>query len=202
MAIPLKKWHRLGKKTFWLFLLNSGNFFLVLFSLALWFTYSISFTDKKTSFENFFINHPNLYIDGQFVVMMLWLTLLGYFMVVILRAWVLYRQYKFMLDENAFYVRRGIFFIKEVVIPYRQIQNVEIKRPYLYRFIGLAQLDTTTIGGESAILTSGKKKRNLLPIVDYHIAKALAHELVHRGGGSGTSVTEDEDSINQINEIR
>ena len=53
--------------------------------------------------------------------MMMWLTMLGYLIVVVLRAWVLYRQYKFMLDEHAFYVRRGIFY-KEVVIPYRQIK--------------------------------------------------------------------------------
>ena len=193
MAIPLKIWHRLGKKTFWLFLFHSGKFFILLFILATWFTYNVSFTEKKIAFDQFFINHPNLYIEGGFVLMMMWLTMLGYLIVVVLRAWVLYRQYKFMLDEHAFYVRRGIFFIKEVVIPYRQIQNVEIKRPYLYRFIGLAELDTTTIGGEEALHGNGKNKRSLLPIVDHRIAKALAHELVHRGGSSGPLVVEEDD---------
>ncbi len=199
MAIPLKQWHRLGRKTFWLFLFRSGNFFLLLLLLSVWFTYNVVFTTKKDSFNQFFVEHPNWYVDGSFILMMLWLTMLGYLIVVLLRGWVLYRQYKFMLDEHAFYVRRGIFFIKEVVIPYRQIQNVEIKRPYLYRFIGLAELDTTTIGGEEALHGLGKKKRNLLPIVDHRIAKALAHELVHRGGSSGGIVVteEEENPLNQ-----
>jgi len=103
-----------------------------------------------------------------------------------------------MLDEHAFYVRSGIFFIREIVIPYRQIQNVEINRPYIYRIIGLAELDLTTLSNiqqtEMGSHGQNKKHKNLLPVIDYRIAKILARNLVQRGSNAGQPfVVEEED---------
>ncbi len=202
MSIPLKHWYRLGKKTFWLFLLRSSKLFIILFGISIWFTYNAIWGKMSESFKQFFITHSNWYLTGSFVLQMIWLILLGFLIVVVLRGWVLYRQYKFMLDEHAFYVRRGIFFIKEIVIPYHHIQNVEIKQPYLYRFIGLAELDITTLGN-GGLMSNNKKEKNLLPIIDHRIAKALAHELVHRGSSkSEVFVVDDEDELNQLTEIK
>jgi len=203
MSIPLNHWYRLGKRTFWLFILRSSNFFILLFIVGIWFTYHAIWGKFTVSFKDFFESHPNWYLSSNFVLQLIWMILLGYLIVVVLRGWVLYRQYKFMIDDHAFYVRRGIFFIKEIVIPYHQIQNVEIKRPYLYRFVGLSQLDTTTLGGGDLVHNSKGKKKNLLPIIDHHLAKALAHELVHRGSlKNNISVRETSDDLNQSTEIR
>ncbi len=104
-----------------------------------------------------------------------------------------------MLDEHAFYVRRGIFFIRETVIPYRQIQNVEINRPWLYRIIGLAELDLTTLSVPELnvhhVSKKPEKKKNLLPVIDYRIAKILARNLVERGSNyDGNIEVEEENS--------
>lgn len=205
MSLPLNHWYRLGRKTFLLFLLRSGWVFILLFALNLWFTYHALWGKFSVSFGQFFIDRPNLYLEGSFVLEMLWLTLLGYLIVVVLRGWVLYRQYKFMLDENAFHVKRGIFFFKEIVIPYHHIQNVEILQPYLYRFISLAELDITTLSGPgvSASLTTGAKKpKKLLPIIDHKMARALATELINRGSAKQRStIVEIEDDPNELTQI-
>lgn len=206
MSVPLQHWYRLGKKTFWLFLLRSGWFFILLFLGLCYLTYKILLTPYGDTFKQFFIDHSNWYLTGGFVLSMFWLIMLGYLIIVTLRGWVLYRQYKFMLDVNAFHVRRGIFFIKEIVIPYHHIQNVEIQQPYLYRLIGLAELDITTLGGNSMTameLNSKKKKLKLLPIIDHRMAKALAQELIDRGSTKEKSfVVETEDDANQLTEIK
>jgi len=204
MSIPLKHWYRLGKKIFLLYLLRSGWFFILLFGFLCWFTYKVLWSTWKEPFKQFFIDRPNWYVDSGFVLEMMWLTLLGYLIIVILRGWVIYRQYKFMLDEHAFYVRRGIFFIREAVIPYHHIQNVEIRQPYLYRFVGLAELDITTLSGSgNIVITDGKKPEKLLPVIDRKMAKALAHELVHRGSTKDVPfLNETEDDPNQLTEVR
>jgi uncharacterized membrane protein YdbT with pleckstrin-like domain len=204
MAIPLKNWHRLGKKTFWIFFLRHSKLFTVILALSVWFTYSVTIGGKEDSFNNFFlVNHADWYITPGLVMLVLWMAIAGYLLVIFLYSGILYRQYKFMLDEHAFYVRSGIFFIREVVIPYRQIQNVEINRPYLYRILGLAELDLTTLTNTQAQeMHNGKpvKKKNLLPVIDYRIAKILARNLVQRGTSAGQPfVVEDEDSETAVN---
>lgn len=95
-----------------------------------------------------------------------------------------------MLDDHSFHIRRGIFMIKEKVIPYRHIQNVDLEQPYHYRIFGVARLNITTaridVFDDEPKGKSGQKhethgKTNLIPIIDKKIAKELAHYLVSQG---------------------
>lgn len=199
MLIPLRNWHKLGKKTFWIFLLRHSKLFTIIFILAAWFTYAVSWGSMQESYQNFFIKHADWYLSPRLFMSTLWMAIVGYLLVIVLYSWVIYRQYKFMLDEHAFYVRRGIFFIRETVIPYRQIQNVEINRPWLYRIIGLAELDLTTLSVPELnvhhVSKKPEKKKNLLPVIDYRIAKILARNLVERGSNyDGNIEVEEENS--------
>lgn len=89
-----------------------------------------------------------------------------------------------MLDDYAINLRRGIFFIKEMAIPYQQIQNVEIKQPYFYRPFGLVELDVVMFvtPREFEIKKGGHK--SLLPVIDKRIAKVLAKEIINRGSSA------------------
>ena len=74
--------------------------------------------------------------------------------------------------------------IKEKVIPYRHIQNVDLEQPYHYRIFGVARLNITT--ARIDIFEDGQKeesrgKNNLIPIIDKKLAKELAHYLVSQG---------------------
>ncbi|MEI6353076.1 MAG: PH domain-containing protein, partial [Candidatus Nomurabacteria bacterium] len=59
-------------------------------------------------------------VNGLFIVSVL-LILYG-----VVMSWINYISCEYTLDENAISVRRGIFNKKEVFIPYRQIENINI----------------------------------------------------------------------------
>ena len=80
--------------------------------------------------------------------------------------------------------------IKEKVIPYRHIQNVDLEQPYHYRIFGVARLNITTaridvfddeVKGKHGQKAERHGKTNLIPIIDKKIAKELAHYLVSQG---------------------
>ena len=94
-----------------------------------------------------------------------------------------------LLHSNALHIKQGIFFVREHVIPYHQVVNVEINRPYLYAPFGLVQLDIITGQSLDAEQSNEKKKRNyhkkqsILPVLDKKLARALSHELMRRSVG-------------------
>ncbi len=57
-----------------------------------------------------------------------------------------HRNYTFTLEEFDLKLKKGIFDIKEVSIPYRQIQNVDITKPLVYQFFGVSRLVLVTAG--------------------------------------------------------
>lgn len=107
-----------------------------------------------------------------------WLAILafGFLILGYLRGNLMFRNYKFFLDDHAFHLRRGIFMVKEVTIPYHQISNVHIIRPYHYRFLGLAQVDIATASDKR--IHHSKVKDCLIPVIDYKIAKILSKQLI------------------------
>lgn len=59
-----------------------------------------------------------------------------------------YRNYVFSFDEFGVKVRRGILSQKEISIPYRQIQDVDIIRTIVHRCFGVSKLVMITAGHE------------------------------------------------------
>lgn len=207
MAIPLGKWYRLGTKTFWIFFWRGGGTFIICVALVLFLTYKMIWGSWHNGFGGFLDSHSNWGVSLTLFLTIIWILISFYFFIMLLSAWVVYRQYKFMLDDNALHVKRGIFMIKESVIPYHHIQNVEIKQPYLFLIFGLAELDITTLGnggGDEQGIVKHKEKDNLLPAVDKRIAKILAEELVRRGSlQDKTNITDEtEDGDNAFSFAR
>jgi membrane protein YdbS with pleckstrin-like domain len=88
-----------------------------------------------------------------------------------------YIQHKFILGEHSFHIRRGIFMVKEKVIPYRHIQNVDIDQPYHYRLLGLAKLNMTT----ARLDNFEDEQANLIPLIDKNLARQLSDFLIKHG---------------------
>jgi uncharacterized membrane protein YdbT with pleckstrin-like domain len=100
-----------------------------------------------------------------------------------------YRMYKFIIDDYAFHLHKGIFFIREVTIPYQQISNVYIGRPYTYRMFGIAQLDIITTADMEGLDISKNKKKSLIPVIDIQIARYLSRHLLENSAiGSSDDV--------------
>ena len=81
--------------------------------------------------------------------------------------------------------------VKEKVIPYRHIQNVDIDRPYHYRLFGLSKLNITT----SRLDNFEDEKTNLIPLVDKHLAKKLSDFLIKQGARSHSGHTVSENFV-------
>lgn len=57
-----------------------------------------------------------------------------------------YRSINYIISTNEIVINEGVINKKRTVIPYNQIQNMHIRRPILYRLMGLAYVEVETAG--------------------------------------------------------
>ncbi|MBC7766435.1 PH domain-containing protein [Arenimonas sp.] len=166
------KKYTLGKRAFWFLFFKHGfkPFLFLLFCLVL--VYFIN----TVNFQDWFLTLDTIITIN---ILNLWIISLGacVLFLIFVSTFERYIQHKFLLGEHSFHVRRGIFMVKEKVIPYRHIQNVDIDRPYHYRLLGLSKLNITT----SRLDNFEDEKTNLIPIIDKHLAKKLSDFLIKQG---------------------
>jgi uncharacterized membrane protein YdbT with pleckstrin-like domain len=176
--LEFEKKHKRGKNTF-IYLLCSYGWWLSAIGIGLiYLSYAMYFGNLQTSAEEFLSSHPEWFISVGMLSQ--WCLLLGisFILVAYLRANVMYRSYKFILDEYALHLHRGIFFIHETTIPYQQISNVHIDRPYHFRMCGLAKLDIVTSSDNSREDEKPRDRRFLFPIIDIKVARKLSKVLL------------------------
>lgn len=192
----LHKKHRRGKKTFfymyiiygwWMSLISIGIVYLV---------WLMNYGTLRLPVESFLADHKAWYVDISLLTE--WFLLLAFSIVFIayIRARVLYRHYRFTLDEHAFHLRRGLFFVQETTIPYQQISNVHIARPYHFRVFGIAQLDIVSAADKSVERNEMRAKKFLIPIIDTAVARILSRQLMEYAARTrkGLDVIEEDDS--------
>jgi uncharacterized membrane protein YdbT with pleckstrin-like domain len=90
-----------------------------------------------------------------------------------------YENYRYSLTDSFFIQEYGIIFKKQSSIPYAQIQNVNIKRGILDRFLGLGLIAVETAGSIEQVSKNGTKTsaEGNLPAVSLATAKKL-HDLL------------------------
>ncbi|MES2223961.1 MAG: PH domain-containing protein [Patescibacteria group bacterium] len=166
-----------GRALFYLFI-RHGWFFILSGLGLIFFSYEMYFGRLKTVTTDFLASHSDWYIDDFMISE--WILLLGISVIIIgyLVGNVHYRSYKFKLDEHAFHLRRGLFFIHETTIPYQQISKVTISRPYHYLFFGVAELDIVTADDRSDSNNKVKASKFLIPVISSPIARALSKQLL------------------------
>jgi uncharacterized membrane protein YdbT with pleckstrin-like domain len=172
--------YRRGKKTF-LFLYIKHAWLSNLIGIGLFYlAWSVYAGSLNAPAANILTAHPNWYITVSMLSQ--WLVLLASAALIFgfMQAHVIYAHYKFILDDNAFNLYRGLFFTRETTIPYQQISNVNITRPYHYRIFGIAQLDILTAADKGMVQQEGKKdaKKMLIPIIDMSVARKLSRQLM------------------------
>jgi putative membrane protein len=84
------------------------------------------------------------------VILGLFLVSIMVILVSIIIALLEYRNYAFTFEEFDLKMRRGIFDRREVSLPYRQIQDVDIERDVSHQLLGLSKLVLMTAGHEEA----------------------------------------------------
>jgi uncharacterized membrane protein YdbT with pleckstrin-like domain len=185
MPLELNKKYTFGKRTFWFLFLRNGKIATLIIIALVWSAFAINIGSTNIATQTFLATH----FDGIITISMLtqWILLLVGAVIIFL-AIMMYEhhaQHKFMLDNHSFHIRRGILMVKEKVIPYRHIQNVDLEQPYHYRIFGVVRLNITTARVDTFVEENSKEKKhekqNLIPLMDKKIAKELSHFLVSRG---------------------
>lgn len=69
-----------------------------------------------------------------------------------------YKHFRYLLADTEIYVRTGILFVTENVIPYFRIQNININEGFIMRKFNLATITLSTAGGNSDIQLIHKDK--------------------------------------------
>jgi uncharacterized membrane protein YdbT with pleckstrin-like domain len=122
-----------------------------------------------------FLSSYSLIINvGLFVFVLLSALLL-------LIAWLEYIGLSYVLDEHALKMRKGIINIHEMSLLYRQIHNVSISRPLLYRLFGMSKVVILT--GHDDNDGPGDDRNDsegIIDIIDKLEAETLQHELLNR----------------------
>jgi putative membrane protein len=94
-------------------------------------------------------------------------------------AWLIYSRYKFCLSEDSLKIKRGVLNKEEVSIPYRQIQDVDIKRDISFQMMGLSRIVILTAGHEDE-KPGEDDSEGILPALDKDLAEWLQTELLKR----------------------
>lgn len=90
-----------------------------------------------------------------------------------------YMGLMFRLNDSAFYVRSGIISHKEIAIPYRQIQTIDVVEEPLMSLFGLCCLAAVTSARNDPTM-SGSESEIKLPLIHKSLARELQNELLKR----------------------
>lgn len=99
-----------------------------------------------------------------------------------------YRFFTFQLAEFDLRMKKGVFSIQEISIPYRQIQNVDITRSILYRLFGVSRLVVISAGHEDP--TEKDETSTIFDPIDDTLGQEIRVQLERR---IGVQVTESDD---------
>jgi uncharacterized membrane protein YdbT with pleckstrin-like domain len=174
----LEKKYKGGHRTHVYLLFTKGWLFILGGIVFLYLSGSMYFGKLNQPTTDLLNRHPEWFVTTDMLA--LWTLLIGlsFLFVAYLAASVHHRYYKFMLDKHAVHLHRGWFFIRETTIPYHQISNVHIARPYHYRMMGLAQLDIVTAADKDIEKIGHRSKTFLMPVIDISLARNLSRFLL------------------------
>lgn len=172
-GVPQEVYHTLGKKTFWIFLLDriGAPFILLAVSAGLFVLSTQPFLKNIQGMNTI----PYAVLAYQ-IVFLLFVVFLA---IVVFITWLIYSNYKFCLGEDSLKIKRGVLTKEEVAIPYRQIQDVDIKRDISFQMLGLSRIIILTAGQEDETPRDSESE-GILPALDRDLAEWLQAELLRR----------------------
>jgi uncharacterized membrane protein YdbT with pleckstrin-like domain len=172
-GVPQEMYHTLGKKTFYIFLLDriGAPFILLVISVALFVLGTQPFVKNLQG-----VNAAPFVMLAAWIVLLLFIVFLA---IVVFVTWLVYSNYKFCLGEDSLKIKRGVLTKEEVAIPYRQIQDVDLKRDLSFQMLGLSRIIILTAGQEDKT-PDDSESEGILPALDSDLAEWFQAELLKR----------------------
>lgn len=172
-GVPTEVYHTLGKKTFWIFLLQRIHASAVFLIIAVGL---LAIKDEPFLVKNSIGNIAAYANLAAWTALGLFITI---FAITLFITWLIYRNYKYFLGDDALKVKRGVLDKEETAIPYRQIQNVDIERDISFQMLGLSRLVILTAGEEEE-KSKEDESEGILPALDKGLAEWMQAELLRR----------------------
>ncbi len=158
------KKHSLGQRALLRFFFRRVKIFLILLVVAFVVWYAARWTPPEYA--------P--YVD--YGVQMLFLVVGIVFLVILLYAYLEYHYYTYSFTDEAFIITYGYVVRNEVAAVYHQIQNVNIRRGVLDRFMGVSEIVILMTG----IDRENERNQISLPAVGRTKARVVQQELLQR----------------------
>jgi len=185
--IPSNVEQRLGRHTWMLLLAKRTTISVVLLFLAVIIGTSKDFIAQGLSGFSLLIPQSTgipaaqaiasitSFIAVIILVLGVLMFLLGYFI-----ARLEYYHYTFTLEEFGVKLKKGIFNIKEISIPYRQIQSVDVRQTLFYQMFHVSRLVLLTAGEEGQQASADSD--TIFDPIDDDIAEEIRSILQRRVG--------------------
>lgn len=174
----VKKYHPLGPKTLFMFILKRSAVLILLVPILLAGLFSLDYVPK----EYFDIAVSALFGYLIFILMI--------FTVSFLLALLEYHRYWIFIDEKDLKIARGLIAIEQIGVPYRRISDVRIIRSLVDQIFGVSDILLTTLGDdnpdekESTILLPSLSKEIAIQIQDIVLKKAQVEQVILAGQGT------------------
>lgn len=172
---PMNISQKLGIKVFYYFLSKRISIGIIVLVVAVIVAFSkenltlklAEFTSIQTA-----TNSISYFINGIFIVSIV-LIIIGFFV-----SYIKYISCDFTLGENAFNIRRGFLTKREISIPYRQIQNINIEQSLRGKMLGIGKLVILTEGDHSE--NNDRNKEGVFEVIDYDLAHRVREYILVR----------------------
>lgn len=114
-------------------------------------------------------------------------------LVAICAGWLDYYRYRIELGGDSISITRGVLRTKEIVVPYKRIQNILLERGLFDQIIGTSHLRFSIAHAEGEQPSEMSRKPIVLPALRYALAEHLQDELMKRANTDSISIQRDED---------
>lgn len=169
----------LGVKTLWLFIFERSTVAVLalVLSIAMFVLFNVNIPMSYQALGQLTVNfHEIVRIAALGFLFLFCVALAG----AILAGWLVYINYKFFLGEDALKIKRGILSKEEIAIPYRQIQDVNIRRDVSFMMFGLSKIIIQSAGRGDRGGDDSSESEGTLPAIDKDLAEKLQEELLKR----------------------
>jgi len=111
-----------------------------------------------------------------------------------------YKFFVFTIEEFGLRLKKGVLNIEEIVIPYRQMQNIDVTRPLIYRLFGISRLVIFSAGHEQ--VGEPEQTDTVFDPIDCELAQKIRELLGRRIGVQVVEHESEADRENFVDKIK
>ncbi len=171
---------KLGARTFYFFLLERmapafllviAESFLLIFKNTAGGSLVTGMFPGQDAFTTSVFNFALVLIPILFIVV---------FMISFVIALLMYFTTRYKIDQNGFFMEKGIINKSEISLPFKQIQNVDVDETLLFRIFSMSNLIILTAGHEDVPYTHENQSEVVLPALPVARARVIQKYLLER----------------------